>query len=169
MSGGVWLGLGSNVGDRWGNLAAAIEGLEREGVPVLRVSPVYETAPRDFFEQPAFLNCVAETDAVLEPEAMLRAALRVEAGMKRVREVAKGPRVIDIDILLYRDRVVCEEGIEIPHPRIAERRFVLEPLADLTPELVHPVLGRTVAELVVAVRDQPAARLQTGIPTRQRP
>ncbi len=169
MSGGVWLGLGSNVGDRMGNLAAAIEGLEREGVPVLRVSGVYETAPRDFLDQPAFLNCVAETDAVMEPDAMLRAALKVEKAMGRVREVAKGPRVIDIDILFYRDRLVRVDGLEIPHPRIAERRFVLEPLAELAPGLLHPVLGRTVAELLDGVRDQEAVRIQTGIPTRQRP
>jgi 2-amino-4-hydroxy-6-hydroxymethyldihydropteridine diphosphokinase len=169
MSGWVWLGLGSNVGERLGNLAAAIEGLEREGVRVLRVSGVYETAPRDFLDQPAFLNCVAEAEAAMGPEAMLRAALQVEKAMGRVRDVAKGPRVIDIDILFYRDQVVRGEGLEIPHPRIAERRFVLEPLAELAPELVHPVLGRTVAELLEGVRDQEAARVQTGIPTRQRP
>ncbi len=167
--GGVWLGLGSNLGDRERRMALALEALEREGVPILRVSPLYETAPRDVLDQPPFLNAVAETGPTLEPTALLAAALHVETSLGRVRDVAKGPRTIDIDILLYLDRVVNTAGLHIPHPRLAGRRFVLEPLAALAPDLVHPILGCTIAALLDAVRDQRVERLQTGIPMRHSP
>ena len=139
----VYLSLGSNVGDRLANLRTA---LERLGAA--RVSPVYETEPVDYTEQGWFLNMAAELQTELPPLALLARAQQIESALGRVRTVAKGPRTIDIDILLYGDAVVRSAELEIPHPRMAERRFVLAPLADLVPELPHPVTHRTVREML---------------------
>jgi len=148
----VYFSLGSNLGDREANLRAAIERL-----PVLRVSPAYETEPVDYTEQPWFLNVVVEAETGLSPRELLEAALRIEQDLGRVRTLAKGPRTIDIDILLYGDRVIDEPGLQIPHPRMAERRFVLAPLADLAPELRHPGTGRTVRQMLA---EAPAAAVR---------
>jgi 2-amino-4-hydroxy-6-hydroxymethyldihydropteridine diphosphokinase len=141
----IYLGLGSNVGDREGNLRAAIERL-----PVLRVSPVYETEPVDYTDQRWFLNVVVEAETELSPRELLNATSRIEQELGRVRTVAKGPRTIDIDILLFGDAVIDEPDLQIPHPRMAERRFVLAPLADLATDLRHPVTRRTVREMLAA-------------------
>jgi 2-amino-4-hydroxy-6-hydroxymethyldihydropteridine diphosphokinase len=149
----AYLGLGSNVGDREENLRAAIERL-RAVVQVLRISPVYETDPVEFTEQRRFLNLVVEAETELFPMQLLTRTARVERELGRLRTVAKGPRTIDIDILLYGKTAVRSGRLEIPHPRMAERRFVLAPLADLAPDLRHPVNRRTVREMLDAAPEQ---------------
>jgi 2-amino-4-hydroxy-6-hydroxymethyldihydropteridine diphosphokinase len=148
----TYLGLGSNIGDREANLEAAIERL----APVRR-SPIYETEPVDYLNQRWFLNLVVEVETMLLPMQLLARTLKIERELGRVRGVPKGPRTIDIDILLYGDAVVRTTKLEIPHPRMAERRFVLAPLADLAPDLRHPVTKETVREMLVAA---PAATVR---------
>jgi 2-amino-4-hydroxy-6-hydroxymethyldihydropteridine diphosphokinase len=146
----VYLGLGSNIGDREGHLREAIERLAAAGVAVTERSPVYETEPVDYTEQAWFLNQVVCAETALFPMQLLARTGRIEREMGRVRNVPKGPRTIDIDILFYGNAVVTSPRLEIPHPRIAERRFVLAPLADLAPELRHPVTNRTVRQMLAS-------------------
>jgi 2-amino-4-hydroxy-6-hydroxymethyldihydropteridine diphosphokinase len=155
----VYLSLGSNLGDRERNLCAATERLNHAGVKVLRVSPIYETEPVDYAGQGWFLNLVVEAETNLFPMQLLVQIGRIERGLGRVRTVPKGPRTIDIDILLYGTATVRTAKLEIPHPRMTERRFVLAPLADLAAELRHPVSRRTVGELLEEVRGQKVRRL----------
>ena len=144
----VYLSLGSNIGDRDANLRAAIEALNASGVHVLSISPVYETEPVDYRDQAWFLNLVVEAETTLFPVQLLARIGRIERALGRVRKVAKGPRTIDIDILFYGSAVVKTAQLEIPHPRLAERRFVLAPLADLAPDLRHPATHRSVREML---------------------
>ncbi|HTX33950.1 MAG TPA: 2-amino-4-hydroxy-6-hydroxymethyldihydropteridine diphosphokinase [Bryobacteraceae bacterium] len=146
----VYLSLGSNVGDRLANLRAALDRLAAPDLRVVRVSPVYETEPVDYTDQSWFLNLVTEAETDLPPTALLTRAQEIETALGRVRTVPKGPRTIDIDILLYGEAVVQSARLEIPHPRMHERRFVLMPLADLAPELRHPGRHRTVREMLDA-------------------
>jgi len=150
----VYLSLGSNVGDRERMLGEALRLLEAPGLHVKRVSPVYETEPRDLKDQPWFLNLVAEVETNLFPRQLLTRVQKVERGLGRKRIVPKGPRGIDIDILLVGNFVIDSRELVVPHPRLAERRFVLQPLADLAPDLRHPVLRRTVKEMLAAVTGQ---------------
>ena len=150
----TYLSLGSNMGDREANLRAAIDRLATSGLHILRTSPVYETEPVDYADQRWFLNMVVEAETSLFPLQLLAQTQKVERVLGRVRTVPKGPRVIDIDILLYGTAVVRTAKLEIPHPRMAERRFVLGPLHDLAPDLRHPVTRATVAEML---RDAPPA------------
>jgi 2-amino-4-hydroxy-6-hydroxymethyldihydropteridine diphosphokinase len=128
------------------------------GIRILRASSVYETAPRDVPAQPWFLNQVIETESALLPRQLLSRLQKIERDMGRKRTIAKGPRIIDLDILLIGESVISMPDLEIPHPRMMERRFVLEPLAELAPELRHPVLNRSVREMLARVADQPAHR-----------
>jgi 2-amino-4-hydroxy-6-hydroxymethyldihydropteridine diphosphokinase len=150
----VYLSLGSNIGDRRQHLDEALKLLPEAGVSILRVSRVYETEPQDFRAQPQFLNLVAEAETRLFPLQLLHAIERVERRLGRRRVIANGPRTIDIDILLYGDSIVDIGDLQIPHPRMALRRFVLEPLADLAPDLRHPMTRASVGEMLEAVRDQ---------------
>jgi 2-amino-4-hydroxy-6-hydroxymethyldihydropteridine diphosphokinase len=149
----VYLSLGSNVGDREANLRAAIERLD-----ALRVSPVYETEPVDFTHQAWFLNVVVETETDLFPRQLLARTQRIERELGRIRTVPKGPRTIDIDVLLFGGVVMHTPELEIPHPRMAERRFVLQPLADLAPDLRHPANGKTVRAMLAALTDTVVVR-----------
>ena len=155
----IYLGLGSNVGDRRANLASATERLNSAGILVTRQSSIYETEPRDLPDQPWFLNQVIEAETGLFPKRLLARVQRVEREMGRKRAIAKGPRNIDIDILLFGDFVVAGADLAIPHPGIAERRFVLEPLAELAPDLRHPVTRKTMREMLLAVATQAVRRL----------
>lgn len=154
----AYLGLGTNLGDREENLRAAAEILKSERVVMTRVSSVWETAPRDMLDQPHFLNQVVEVETDLFPRQLFERAKLVERKMGRVASSPKGPRLIDVDVLLYGDVVICNADLEIPHPRMGERRFVLEPLAELAGELRHPVTRRTVREMLAGVAAQEVRR-----------
>lgn len=155
----VFLSLGSNLGDRAANLSRARDLLKSSDLTITRASSLYETEPRDLRNQPWFLNQVIEAQTILLPRRLLAHIQKAEREIGRRRTIAKGPRVIDIDILLYGQSIVRTPDLEIPHPRIAGRRFVLEPLAELAPELRHPVTAQTVREMLSRVGDQPARRV----------
>ena len=144
----VYLSLGSNIGDREGNLRKAVERLAAQEIRVLHTSRIYETEPVDYKEQAWFLNQVVEAETALFPMQLLTRIGRVERELGRRRTVRNGPRTIDIDILFYGAATVETARLEIPHPRIAQRRFVLAPLAELAPDLRHPVTHRSVRQML---------------------
>lgn len=155
----AYLSLGSNVGDREKSLQSAVNLLHGPRLRILRLSPVYETAPQDLRRQPMFLNLVAEVETDLFPRQLLARVQQVEKHLGRERLVPKGPRTIDIDILLFGNFVVDTPDLVIPHPRLHQRRFALEPLAGLAPELRHPIFRRTMRELLEKTRDQAVRRV----------
>jgi 2-amino-4-hydroxy-6-hydroxymethyldihydropteridine diphosphokinase len=156
---GIYLSLGSNIGDRTLNIAHAIEALPPRGVGMVRQSSLYETEPLELRQQEWFLNCVAEVEADLTPQELMHALLEVERSMGRLRITPKGPRIIDMDILFFGSAIVREAGLEIPHPRVAERRFVLVPFAEIAPDAVHPLLKQTIAEMLAETPDESEVRL----------
>jgi 2-amino-4-hydroxy-6-hydroxymethyldihydropteridine diphosphokinase len=150
----VYLSLGSNLGDRLAHLQTAIEKIHKPDFQITRISSVFETAPMDVRHQPVFLNIVVEAQASLFPMRMLHRMQKIELEMGRRRMAPKGPRVIDIDILLHGAFVVNTPTLQIPHPRMHERRFVLEPMAELASELRHPVTRSTIRQLLAATSRQ---------------
>ena len=142
----VYLGLGSNLGDRRANLIAAAAGLP-PAATVLRASSIYETEPWGYLEQPAFLNQVLETETKLAPTDLLAALKSLEASLGRQATFRYGPRLIDLDILLYDQLVLDLPDLVIPHPQLAQRAYTLVPLAELSPNVVHPRLKASMAEL----------------------
>ncbi|MCX6625009.1 MAG: 2-amino-4-hydroxy-6-hydroxymethyldihydropteridine diphosphokinase [Acidobacteria bacterium] len=154
----VFLSLGSNIGDREANLSRALAMLAGPDLLVVRVSSVYETEPMELRQQPQFLNIAVEVETSVFPMQLLRRIARIERELGRKRTVAKGPRTIDIDILTYGRFQIGTSQLTVPHPRMTERRFVLEPLAELAPELVHPVTRQTVREMLAGVREQGVRR-----------
>lgn len=141
------ISLGSNLGDRGKNLAGAARRLEKAGLRIVRASSVYETEPVDLADQPWFFNQVLEVETDLAPQELLELAKSIERGMKRVPTVPKGPRTIDIDILLAGDTIVDTPELAVPHPAMARRNFVLVALDEIAPEAVHPILHETIHEL----------------------
>jgi len=148
MTHAVYIALGTNLGERLTNLHAAIAALAPE-ITVLTESHVYETPPWGYEDQPAFLNMAVKAETDLEPEALLKYMKQIEAELGREKSVRWGPRLIDLDILFYDDLVIDTPPLVIPHPRLHERAFVLVPLADVAPEVVHPVSGEFVWELLL--------------------
>ncbi len=154
----IYLSLGSNIGDRAANIARAVAALAPRGVRVTRESSLYETEPVDFHEQDWFLNCVVEAETDLPPAELMDTLLEVERSLGRVRGAPKGPRLIDMDILLFGPSIVRAPGLEIPHPRMAERRFVLVPFNEIAPGAGHPVLKKTIGELLDVTNDRSEVR-----------
>jgi 2-amino-4-hydroxy-6-hydroxymethyldihydropteridine diphosphokinase len=158
----AYVGLGANLGDRQRTIRQAVELLgATQGIEVVGVSTLRETDPVGYVDQPRFLNGVAALETSLTPRALLDRLLAVEQELGRVREegLRFGPRTIDLDLLLYGDEVVDEPGLVVPHPRLAERRFVLEPLHELDPELALPD-GRRVADLVLGLKENGTPALE---------
>jgi 2-amino-4-hydroxy-6-hydroxymethyldihydropteridine diphosphokinase len=154
----IYLALGSNIGDREQNLREAIRLLGASGIVITRLSSIYETEPVDYLDQPWFLNAVLEAQSTL-PAAQLLATLRkIESEMGSKKAFAKGPRLIDLDILLYGDDTIATPELEVPHPRMLQRNFVLVPLAEIAPHLRHPSWPSTVAELLSRSTDSSLVR-----------
>ncbi len=142
----VYLGIGSNMGDRKGNLDRAVQ-LLADKVRVEGVSSIYETEPVDYPDQPYFLNAALEVATDLGPVQLLSLVKGIEATLGRVPGLRGAPRPIDIDILLYDDQVIETPSLTIPHPRLAERAFALVPLSELAPDVVHPIIGKPIKEI----------------------
>ncbi len=158
MNTNAYIGLGSNLGDRAGNLLLAIQGMMNAGLEITRLSHIYETEPVETFQQPPFLNMVAELKSDLMPDQLMLTLLQVESLLGRTRDTEKGPRTIDLDLLLVGDQILNTETLTLPHPRLSHRRFVLVPLAELAPSLVHPGLNKTISDLLETVADHSEVR-----------
>ena len=152
----AYVGLGSNLGDRAGYLLLAVRGMLDAGLDVIRLSSIYETEPVEYENQPAFLNLVAELrgSTLPSPEQMMARLLRIEYALGRTRDIRMGPRTIDLDLLFFKDQQLETEFLTLPHPRMALRRFVLVPLNELAPSLIHPVLGKPIGELLTQTKDR---------------
>jgi 2-amino-4-hydroxy-6-hydroxymethyldihydropteridine diphosphokinase len=157
----VYLGLGSNLGDREATLRSAVRELEHAGIQILRLSSFYETEPQGYAAQPWFLNAVAEARTELFPRQLLHRAQAIERALGRKRSFPNAPRTIDIDILLFGNFIIHAPGLEVPHPRYRERRFVLAPLAELAPDLRDPVTKQTAREMLAALKGQSVQRARS--------
>ena len=155
----VYLSLGSNLGDRAVHIERALEGLSAEGVRITLRSALYQTEPVEFIEQGWFLNIAVEAETELMPRQLLRVIRHIEQQLGRQRIVRAGPRTLDIDILLYGASIISAAELEIPHPRMADRRFVLVPMAEIAPTVRHPVLRLNMMELLAATPDHSQVRL----------
>jgi len=154
----VYLSLGSNVGEREANLRAAIAALPAAGVRVTRVSAFYETEPVDYLDQAWFLNCVVEGETEKRAVELLRSLREIETRMGSKKLVAKGPRLIDMDILLYGQETIETPELQVPHPRMHLRRFVLVPLAEIASDVVDPVSKMTAAQMLTKTSDRSVVR-----------
>ena len=159
----IYLGLGSNVGEREAWLQSAVDLLHSRDLRILRISPAYETEPQGRRNQRWFLNAVAEAETELFPLQLLRRIGRVEKELGRKRLAENAPRTIDIDILFYGSAIVSTAMLAIPHPRLRERRFVLAPMADLAPELRDPVTRKTMRELLAATVGQDVRKVDVEL------
>ena len=151
----VFLGIGTNLGDREGNLEQAVARIEEYIGTVLKSSSIYETEPWGFHAKNEFLNMVVKVETELTPSGILGRILMIESLLGRVRDKKQyTSRLIDIDILLYEDKIIDEESLKIPHPLLHKRKFVLVPLCEIESEMIHPVLNKSIAELLESCEDQ---------------
>lgn len=144
----AYLGLGSNLGDRKANIEQALDRLKQYGIPIVALSSMYETAPAYVLDQPDFINACVGVQFDGSATDLLDTLLRIETDMGRVRVAAKGPRIIDLDLLLFGNEVIDTPHLTVPHPEMAERRFVLEPLAEIAGNVTHPVEKISVAQML---------------------
>ena len=165
----VYLALGSNIGDREQYLRAGLQGLGAHGIDIVRCASVYSTEPREVLDQPWFLNTVLECNTDLDPEALLRVCLHVEAENHRLRDTRKGPRTLDIDIIFYGSEVIRKQGLTIPHPSFSDRRFVLAPLAEIAPGVLDPLSGKSMRDLLEACADTATVTRVSDAPAFSRP
>jgi 2-amino-4-hydroxy-6-hydroxymethyldihydropteridine diphosphokinase len=149
-----FLALGSNLGDREAHIRAGLEGLAVRGIKAVRCASNYSTEPLEMVNQPWFFNTVVEVETALEPDGVMSASLAVEQDCGRRRSAPNGPRTLDIDIILFGDRIVRTPTLTIPHPRFAIRRFVLEPLCEIAPGAIDPVTGLSIAARLAALVDE---------------
>ena len=154
-----FLSLGSNLGARRKNLAKALLLLEDAGVKCVKISSVYETQPKDFSTQPWFLNQVLAVASKLKPQSFLTLVKKIEKEMGRKPQVSKGPRLIDIDILMAEEMIIRSKELQVPHPRLDERNFVLIPFREVAPNTVHPVLNKAIKDLAGGTHDSSAVRV----------
>lgn len=148
----AYIGIGSNLGKKRDNCRKAIEMMAKEGLSIRALSSFYEMEPWGVKKQPAFVNMALMVETALKPKGLLKTLLRIEDKMGRVRDFMWGPRLIDLDILLYDEMVIEEPELQVPHPLMHERVFVLEPLAEIAPRLRHPVLKKTIKELLIELK-----------------
>ncbi len=144
----VYISVGSNLGDREANCRIALEKLNSEGIIVKKASSMYETEPWGFKDQPKFINMVIEVETELRPEELLMTLKGIEKKMGRKETIKWGPRIIDLDILFYNDKIINQDELKIPHPHMHERDFVLVPLSEIAPNKTHPILKKTIKELM---------------------
>ena len=158
----VFISLGSNIGEREKNLRDAIAALSELGVQIKKVSSIYETEPVDLLEQPWFLNCVVEGETTVPPLALLKELRELERRMGSKKLVARGPRLIDLDILVYGRQTINSPELQVPHPRMHLRRFVLAPLSEIAPNLKHSSWSGTAAQLLAISDDKSAVKKISG-------
>jgi len=155
----IILGLGSNMGDRESHLREAVDSLQQLQITVRRSASLYLTEPRDYTDQPWFINTVAEVNTDRDPVELLKYCLLIEREAGRIRDQSRGPRPIDLDILFYGDLQIQTANLVVPHPRYADRRFVLAPLAELAPDFRDPISGVTIQQLLERCPDSGEVRL----------
>src|SRR5580765_2211730 len=149
----IFLSMGSNLGDRAANLRAAIRSLKLARINVLNISSFYETEPVGYLDQPWFLNCVVEGETNRQPQELLESFRAMEMAFHSKKEFVNGPRILDIDILLFGDETFDTPDLKIPHPRMLDRKFVLVPLAEIAPDQKHPAWAANVSELLAKSKD----------------
>ena len=155
----AYIGIGSNIGDKTANCKKAIELLkENPQIKVTKISDFYETEPVGYKKQEWFVNCAVEIETDLNPQELLLLCHMIESELGRERKIKYGPRTIDLDILLYNNDIIDTIGLKIPHPEMHKRRFVLEPLSDIAPDAVHPVLKKAIVELLNNLSEEDAIK-----------
>jgi 2-amino-4-hydroxy-6-hydroxymethyldihydropteridine diphosphokinase len=155
----IYIGLGSNVGDRLANIRKAVELMKKEEIEVVNESSIYETEPMGYREQGWFLNSVVQGRTELSPERLWETLEKIEKSIGREKEIKWGPRIIDLDILFYGNKILNDKQLQIPHSELHKRKFVLVPLKEIAPELVHPVLNKTISELLRDLKDNSQVKL----------
>lgn len=150
----AYIGLGSNIGEREKNCTIALEKLNKKGIRIKKVSSMHETEPWGLKDQPRFINMVVEVETDLTPEGLLAVLKEIEKEMGREKTVKWGPRIIDLDILFYNDKIINEKELQIPHPLLHKRDFVLRPLVEIAPDKIHPILKKSIRRLMEELNAQ---------------